>query len=105
MLILAASLRCSSAWSGCASRSRSSCPRPLLMPIVFTLCVIGSYAINGVSSICGHARLRSDRLCMRQYNYPAAPWCWIILGTCGRQPAPGADPHGSDSPFFTRPFR
>jgi putative tricarboxylic transport membrane protein len=83
-------------------------PRPLLMPIVFTLCVIGSFAINVrifdlwvmlAFGLLGYA--------MRQYNYPAAPLVLgIILGDMVdvnlRRALIRTD--ADITPFFTRPI-
>ena len=109
MLILAASRLAVISLSACASRSRSSwSPGPLLMPIVFTLCVIGSFAINVrifdlwvmlAFGLLGYA--------MRKYNYPAAPLVLgIILGDMVdvnfRRALIRTDP--DITPFFTRPI-
>jgi putative tricarboxylic transport membrane protein len=78
------------------------------MPIVFTLCVIGSYAINVrifdlwvmlAFGLLGYA--------MRQYNYPAAPLVLgIILGDMVdvnlRRALIRTD--ADITPFFTRPI-
>ncbi|MGH7324449.1 MAG: tripartite tricarboxylate transporter permease [Candidatus Rokuibacteriota bacterium] len=83
-------------------------PRPILMPIVFALCVIGSYAINVrifdlwvmfVFGLIGYA--------MRQYSYPAAPMVLgVILGdmldTSLRRALIRTE--GDLTPFFTRPI-
>ena len=83
-------------------------PRPLLMPVVFTLCVIGSFAINVrifdlwvmfLFGVVGYA--------MRTYNYPAAPLVLgIILGDMVdvnlRRALIRTD--GDITPFFTRPI-
>jgi len=83
-------------------------PRPVLMPIVFVLCVIGSYAINVrifdiwvmfVFGIIGYA--------MRNYNYPAAPLVLgVILGDMADVNMRRAliRTAGDVSSFFTRPI-
>jgi len=83
-------------------------PRPVLMPIVFVLCVIGSYAINVrifdiwvmfVFGIIGYA--------MRNYNYPAAPLVLgVILGDMADVNMRRAliRTAGDVSTFFTRPI-
>ncbi len=83
-------------------------PRTLLMPIIFVLCAIGSFAINGrlfdvylmlVFGIIGYY--------MRENNFPAAP---LVLGFIL---GPMADDNlrralvitgGDPSPFVTRPI-
>jgi putative tricarboxylic transport membrane protein len=53
-------------------------PRPMLMPIVFALCVIGSYAINvRVFDLWVMFAFGVLGYVMRQWNYPAAP---LVLG-------------------------
>ena len=53
-------------------------PRPILMPIVFALCVIGSFAINvRVFDLWVMLAFGLFGYPMRQYNYPAAP---LVLG-------------------------
>jgi len=83
-------------------------PRPIMMPIVFTLCVIGAYAINVrifdlwvmfAFGLVGYA--------MRCYNYPAAPVVLgVILGDLLdvnlRRALIRTD--GDITPFFTRPI-
>ncbi len=83
-------------------------PRPILMPIVFVLCVIGSYAINVrifdlwvmlIFGLVGYA--------MRQYNYPAAPLVLgVILGDMLDVSLRRALilTEGDLTPFFTRPI-
>ncbi|NLY30644.1 MAG: tripartite tricarboxylate transporter permease [Firmicutes bacterium] len=83
-------------------------PRTILMPIVFVLCSVGAYAINGrlfdvgVMFLCGLLGY-----VMRENNYPAAP---LVLGFIL---GPMADDNfrramiirsGDFSPFFTRPI-
>lgn len=83
-------------------------PRAVLMPIVFTLCVIGAFAINVrtfdvwvmlVFGLIGYP--------MRRYNYPAAPMVLgVILGdlldVSLRRALIRTD--GDITPFFTRPI-
>lgn len=83
-------------------------PRAVLMPIVFTLCVIGSYAINVrifdlwvmlVFGLIGYP--------MRRYNYPAAPMVLgVILGDLLDVSLRRAliRTNGDITPFFTRPI-
>ena len=85
-----------------------SIPRPVLMPIVFALCVIGSYAINVrlfdlwvmfAFGLIGYA--------MRQNNYPAAPMVLgVILGDMLDVSLRRAliRTEGDLAPFFTRPI-
>jgi putative tricarboxylic transport membrane protein len=83
-------------------------PRFILMPIVFVLCVMGSYAINVrvfdiwvmmVFGVIGYV--------MRKYYYPAAPLVLgVILGDMAdvnlrRGLIRG---EGDITPFFTRPI-
>jgi putative tricarboxylic transport membrane protein len=83
-------------------------PRAVLMPIVFTLCVIGSFAINVrifdvwvmlVFGLIGYP--------MRRYNYPAAPMVLgVILGDLLDVSLRRALilTNGDITPFFTRPI-
>ena len=83
-------------------------PRPILMPIVFTLCVIGSFAINvRIFDLWVMFGFGLIGYAMRQYNYPAAP---IVLGVILgdmldvslRRALIRTD--GDLTPFFTRPI-
>ncbi len=83
-------------------------PRTILMPIIFTLCAVGSFAINGrlfdvylmlIFGVIGYF--------MRDNDFPAAP---LVLGFIL---GPMADDNlrralvlrsGSIAPFFTRPI-
>ncbi len=83
-------------------------PRTILMPVVFVLCAVGAYAINGrlfdvgvmfLFGLLGYV--------MRENNYPAAP---LVLGFIL---GPMADDNfrramiirsGDFTPFFTRPI-
>jgi putative tricarboxylic transport membrane protein len=109
MLILAASASLLISLAGVRFQIKIlTVPRPLLMPVVFTLCVIGSFAINVrifdlwvmfLFGVLGYA--------MRTYNYPAAPLVLgIILGDMVdvnlRRALIRTD--GDITPFFTRPI-
>jgi putative tricarboxylic transport membrane protein len=83
-------------------------PRPVLMPIVFVLCVIGSFAINvRVFDLWVMLAFGFLGYAMRRYNYPAAPMVLgVILGDMLdvnlRRALIRTD--GDISPFFTRPI-
>ena len=83
-------------------------PRPILMPIVFVLCVIGSFAISvRVFDIWVMLAFGLLGYPMRKYNYPAAPLVLgVILGDMLdvnlRRALIRTD--GDVSPFFTRPI-
>jgi putative tricarboxylic transport membrane protein len=83
-------------------------PRPILMPIVFVLCVIGSFAI-GVRIFDIWVMLAFGLLGypMRKYNYPAAPLVLgVILGDMADVNFRRAliRTAGDPTPFFTRPI-
>lgn len=83
-------------------------PRFILMPIIFVLCVIGSYAINvRVFDIWVMMAFGVIGYVMRKYNYPAAPLVLgVILGDMAdvnlRRALIRAE--GDITPFFTRPI-
>jgi putative tricarboxylic transport membrane protein len=83
-------------------------PRPVLMPIVFALCVIGSYAINvRVFDLWVMLAFGAVGYAMRTYGYPAAPVVLgVILGDMLdvnlRRALIRTD--GDLTPFFTRPI-
>src|SRR3972149_5054857 len=83
-------------------------PRPILMPIVFVLCVIGSFAISvRIFDIWVMLAFGLLGYPMRKYNYPAAPLVLgVILGDMLdvnlRRALIRTD--GDVSPFFTRPI-
>lgn len=83
-------------------------PRYILMPIVFVLCVIGSYAINvRVFDIWVMMAFGVIGYVMRKYNYPAAPLVLgVILGDMADVNLRRAliRAAGDVSPFFTRPI-
>jgi putative tricarboxylic transport membrane protein len=78
------------------------------MPIVFVLCVIGSFAINvRVFDLWVMLAFGFLGYAMRRYNYPAAPMVLgVILGDMLdvnlRRALIRTD--GDISPFFTRPI-
>jgi putative tricarboxylic transport membrane protein len=83
-------------------------PRSIIMPIVFVLCVIGSYAISqrlfDVWTMLGFGVLG---YVLRRYNYPMAPFVLgIVLGDLLdknlRRGLVLSD--GDLTPFFTRPI-
>jgi len=83
-------------------------PRSILMPIIFVLCVIGSYALASrlfdVYTMLGFGTLI---FIMRQYGYPAAPFVLgLVLGDILdknlRRGLVLSD--GDLLPFFTRPL-
>ena len=83
-------------------------PRAVLMPIVFVLCVIGSFAINvrifDIWVMLGFGILGYT---MRNYNYPAAPLVLgVILGDMADVNMRRAliRTAGDITPFFTRPI-
>jgi putative tricarboxylic transport membrane protein len=83
-------------------------PRPILMPIVFVLCVIGSFAISvrvfDIWVMLGFGLLGYP---MRKYNYPAAPLVLgVILGDMADVNLRRAliRAAGDITPFFTRPI-
>jgi putative tricarboxylic transport membrane protein len=83
-------------------------PRAVLMPIVFVLCVIGSFAINvrifDIWVMLGFGILG---YAMRNYNYPAAPLVLgVILGDMADVNMRRAliRTAGDITPFFTRPI-
>jgi putative tricarboxylic transport membrane protein len=83
-------------------------PRPILMPIVFILCVIGSFAISvRVFDIWVMVAFGLLGYPMRKYNYPAAPLVLgVILGDMLDVNLRRAliRTAGDISPFFTRPI-
>ena len=83
-------------------------PRPVLMPIVFVLCVIGSYAINvRIFDIWVMLAFGVIGYAMRNYNYPAAPLVLgVILGDMADVNMRRAliRTAGDVSSFFTRPI-
>jgi putative tricarboxylic transport membrane protein len=83
-------------------------PRPILMPIIFVLCVIGAFAIS-VRTFDIWVMLAFGLLGypMRKYNYPAAPMVLgVILGDMADVNFRRAliRTAGDPSPFFTRPI-
>jgi putative tricarboxylic transport membrane protein len=83
-------------------------PRTIMMPIIFVLCVIGSYSLSSrlfdVYTMLGFGTLV---FCMRQYGYPAAPFVLgLVLGDILdkslRRGLVLTD--GDILPFFTRPI-
>jgi putative tricarboxylic transport membrane protein len=83
-------------------------PRPILMPIVFVLCVIGSFAISvrifDIGVMLAFGLLGYP---MRRYNYPAAPLVLgVILGDMADVNFRRAliRTAGDVTPFFTRPI-
>ncbi len=83
-------------------------PRAVLMPIVFTLCVIGSYAINvRIFDLWVMLAFGLIGYPMRRYNYPAAPMVLgVILGDLLDVSLRRALilTNGDITPFFTRPI-
>jgi putative tricarboxylic transport membrane protein len=83
-------------------------PRPILMPIVFVLCVIGSFAISvRVFDIWVMLAFGLLGYPMRRYNYPAAPLVLgVILGDMADVNFRRAliRTAGDPTPFFTRPI-
>lgn len=83
-------------------------PRPVLMPIVFVLCVIGSFAINvRVFDLWVMFAFGLIGYPMRRYNYPAAPMVLgVILGDLLDVSLRRAliRTAGDLTPFFTRPI-
>ncbi|MGQ7848020.1 tripartite tricarboxylate transporter permease [Granulosicoccus sp. 3-233] len=83
-------------------------PRELLMPIVFTLCVIGPYALTQrVFDIWVMLFFGLAGFILRRMNYPMAPLVLgIILGTLlDKSLRRGLTLSNGDlSPFFTRPI-
>ncbi len=83
-------------------------PRELLMPIVFTLCVIGPYALTQrVFDIWVMLFFGLAGFVLRRMNYPMAPLVLgIILGTLlDKSLRRGLTLSNGDlSPFFTRPI-
>lgn len=83
-------------------------PRPVLMPIVFVLCVIGSFAINvRVFDLWVMFAFGLIGYPMRRYNYPAAPMVLgVILGDLLDVSLRRALilTEGNLTPFFTRPI-
>ncbi|WP_425053300.1 tripartite tricarboxylate transporter permease [Psychromarinibacter sp. S121] len=83
-------------------------PRELLMPVVFTLCVIGPYALTQrVFDIWVMAAFGLIGFVLRQMNYPMAPLVLgIILGDLlDKSLRRGLTlSNGSLEPFFTRPI-
>jgi putative tricarboxylic transport membrane protein len=83
-------------------------PRPILMPIVLVLCVIGSFAISvrifDIWVMLGFGLLGYP---MRKYNYPAAPLVLgVILGDMADVNLRRAliRTAGDVTPFFSRPI-
>ena len=83
-------------------------PRSIMMPIIFVLCVIGSYSLSSrlfdVYTMLGFGTLI---FVMRRYGYPAAPFVLgIVLGDILdknlRRGLVLSD--GELLPFFTRPL-
>ena len=83
-------------------------PRSIMMPIIFVLCVIGSYSLSSrlfdVYTMLGFGTLI---FFMRQYGYPAAPFVLgLVLGDILdknlRRGLVLTD--GDILPFFTRPI-
>jgi putative tricarboxylic transport membrane protein len=83
-------------------------PRPILMPIVFVLCVIGSFAISvRIFDIWVMLAFGLLGYPMRKYNYPAAPLVLgVILGDMADVNLRRAliRTAGDVTPFFTRPI-
>ncbi|MDF0598468.1 tripartite tricarboxylate transporter permease [Psychromarinibacter halotolerans] len=83
-------------------------PRELLMPVVFTLCVIGPYALTQrVFDIWVMVAFGLIGFVLRQMNYPMAPLVLgIILGDLlDKSLRRGLTlSNGSLEPFFTRPI-
>jgi putative tricarboxylic transport membrane protein len=83
-------------------------PRELLMPVVFTLCVIGPYALTQrIFDIWVMVAFGLIGFVLRQMNYPMAPLVLgIILGTLvDKSLRRGLTlSNGSLEPFFTRPI-
>ncbi|OGB90740.1 MAG: transporter [candidate division NC10 bacterium RIFCSPLOWO2_12_FULL_66_18] len=83
-------------------------PRPILMPIVFVLCVIGSFAISvRIFDIWVMLAFGLLGYPMRKYNYPAAPLVLgVILGDMADVNFRRAliRTAGDVTPFFTRPI-
>jgi putative tricarboxylic transport membrane protein len=83
-------------------------PRPILMPIVLVLCVIGSFAISvRVFDIWVMLAFGLLGYPMRKYNYPAAPMVLgVILGDMADVNFRRAliRTAGDPTPFFTRPI-
>ena len=83
-------------------------PRPILMPIVLVLCVIGSFAISvRVFDIWVMLAFGLLGYPMRKYNYPAAPLVLgVILGDMADVNLRRAliRTAGDVTPFFTRPI-
>jgi putative tricarboxylic transport membrane protein len=55
-------------------------PKPIILPIIFVLCVVGSYAISqrlfDVWVMLGFGVLG---YALRRFHYPSRRWCW---GSC-----------------------
>ena len=83
-------------------------PRPILMPIVFVLCVIGSFAISvRVFDVWVMLAFGLLGYPLRKYNYPAAPLVLgVILGDMLDVNMRRAliRTAGDVTPFFTRPI-
>lgn len=83
-------------------------PRPILMPIVLVLCVIGSFAISvRIFDIWVMLAFGLLGYPMRKYNYPAAPLVLgVILGDMADVNLRRAliRTAGDVTPFFTRPI-
>ena len=83
-------------------------PREILMPVVFTLCVIGPYALTQrVFDIWVMVAFGLIGFVLRQMNYPMAPLVLgIILGALlDKSLRRGLTlSNGSLEPFFTRPI-
>jgi putative tricarboxylic transport membrane protein len=83
-------------------------PRPILMPIVLVLCVIGSFAISvRIFDIWVMLAFGLLGYPMRKYNYPAAPLVLgVILGDMADVNMRRAliRTMGDVTPFFTRPI-
>jgi putative tricarboxylic transport membrane protein len=83
-------------------------PRPILMPIIFVLCVIGAFAISvRIFDIWVMLAFGLLGYPMRKYNYPAAPLVLgVILGEMADVNFRRAliRTAGDVTPFFTRPI-
>jgi putative tricarboxylic transport membrane protein len=83
-------------------------PRPILMPIIFVLCVIGAFAISvRIFDIWVMLAFGLLGYPMRKYNYPAAPLVLgVILGDMADVNFRRAliRTAGDATPFFTRPI-
>jgi putative tricarboxylic transport membrane protein len=109
MLILAASASLLISLAGIRLQVKIlSIPRALLMPIVFALCVIGSFAINvRVFDLWVMFAFGLIGYAMRRYDYPAAPLVLgIILGDMVDVNLRRAliRTEADLAPFFTRPI-